>query len=252
MRCGDQALEILQSQVELRPGGETGVASVRCLSGADQVWPWLDSAAGSWTAPLLEAAMRALESGGGVAEGTDGIIDRSAVDAVDKPHLFEIHYTDGLRAVVLMLGDGYVTKMAYADRRQPGDVTAVEYHVESTRHAAFGYLSRNIEEFLLTGVEPSPLERTYMTTGLIEAVLRSRGAGGERLATPALAEIAYIPTPERVLRARGERPSGGSEGDWSRPVVGAGVDAVAVPITRNGTTRGPLPVKRIDRDQRPF
>ena len=85
MRCGDQALEILQSQVELRPGGETGVASVRCLSGADQVWPWLDSASGSWTAPLLEAAMRALESGGGVAEGTNGVIDRSAVDAVDKP-----------------------------------------------------------------------------------------------------------------------------------------------------------------------
>ena len=78
------------------------------------------------------------------------------------------------------------------------------------------YLARNIEEFFLTGVTPSPLERTYLTTGLIEAVLQSRAAGGSWLPTPSLAKICYSPTPERVLRAKGERPTGASNGTWAR------------------------------------
>ena len=129
MSAGYHALEILQSQVELRVGGETGVTSVRCLAGHDQVWGWLDSvrlngvlraplvrlsvrrvdrtclsglsvldacavawsaqAAGQWTAPLLKAALVVLESGGGVPAGTAGVVDRAAVDF---PHLFEVEY----------------------------------------------------------------------------------------------------------------------------------------------------------------
>lgn len=143
LRCNGR-LEILQSQVELRIGGETGVASVRCLAGHDAVWSWLDSAVGSWAVPLVEAAMKTLEPGGRHAR-TDGIIERSEVDV---PHLFLIQFVDGLRGAVLLLGDGYISKMAYADnRRDPNALeeqpktTAVQYHVtnaDNTSTAAFG------------------------------------------------------------------------------------------------------------------
>ena len=48
----------------------------------------------------------------------------------------------------------------------------------------------------------------------------------------------------QVLRALGERPTGESLGaPLPQPVPGEGPRAAALPITRNGTTRGPLPVK---------
>lgn len=130
--------------MELRVGGETGVTAVRCLAGHEAVWPWLDSAAGSWVVPLVEAAMRTLEP------NTDGVIARSEVD---YPHLFLIQFADGLRGAVLMLGDGYINKMAYADNRCDPDAmttrsditcTAVQYHVtnsDNSSTAAFGCAS---------------------------------------------------------------------------------------------------------------
>src|SRR5207344_3373243 len=50
------ALEVLQSLVEFRKGGETGIASVEFLTG-DALWKAAD--AGRWSRTLAEAAMAA-------------------------------------------------------------------------------------------------------------------------------------------------------------------------------------------------
>ena len=228
-RYGFHALEVLQSQVERRQGGETGVRSVQCLSG-EEVWRAGD--AGKWSRPLAEAALGSIQDGPG----------RLDPGKVDSPHLFLVDYVDGLQAAVLMLGDnGYVRKFAYAEKRGAG-IDALEYHTDSgPTHAAFGYLGLNIEDFLLSGRPPSPVERTYLTTGILEAAMISRGQGGRKIPTPHLATIAYQPG-GKVRRPAGTRPSGASIADWITLVPGATPAADSVPTGRDGTVRGPRPV----------
>jgi hypothetical protein len=43
------------------------------------------------------------------------------------------------------------------------------------------------EETFTTGVAPYPIERTLLTSGLVEAGVRSLAGGGKRLETPHLA-----------------------------------------------------------------
>ena len=224
-RYGFHALEALQCQVERRRGGETGVKSVQCLSG-NAVWQAAKD--GRWSGRLADRAAKAIEGGPEAIEPY----------MFDDPHVFLIEYFDGLRGAVLMLGDNdHVSKFAYAARRGQ-KVDAVEYHIDSgPAHAAFGYLGLNIEEFFLTGRRPSPVERTYLTSGVLEAAMRSRGAGGEALETPHLA-ISYNPYDRPPRRPEGERPTGASLGPWPTPVPGATPAAVPVPITRVGTVRG--------------
>ena len=224
-RYGFHALELLQSHVERRRGGETGVRSVQCLSG-DAVWRAADE--GRWSRDLANAALAAIEDGPGPLEPK----------AIDDPHVFLVEYEDGLKAAALMLGDnGWVRKFAYAQRR--GEVTeALEYHSSSgATHAAFSYLGRNIEEFFLTGIVPSPVERTYLTTGILEAAMISRSRGGRVLATPHLQNISYQAT-SRALRPTAPRPRGASIGPWPQLEPGATPAAIAVPARRDGTVRG--------------
>ena len=98
-----------------------------------------------------------------------------------------------------------------------------------------------IEDFLLSGRPPSPVERTCLTTSILEAAMISRGQGGQKIPTPHLATIAYQPG-GKVRRPDGPRPSGASTADWTTLVPGATPTAASVPIGRDGTVRGPRPV----------
>ena len=227
-RYGYHALEILQCQVERRRGGETGIRSVQCLSG-DDVWD-----AGKedrWSIPLANAALARIENG-------PGKLDSSKVE---DPHVFLLEYVDGLQAAILILGDNdYVQKFAYAQQRGT-TVDSVEFHTDPI-DASFGYLCLNIEDFFLSGIPPSPIERTYLTTGILETAMISLGRGGQPIATPHLASIHYKPT-ERVRRPTQSRPSGASLTEWKMLEPGATPAAQSIPIERNGTIRGKHPVK---------
>ena len=47
---------------------------------------------------------------------------------------------------------------------------------------------------VLTGKPAYPIERTLLTTGLLEALLQSRAQGGVSIPTPHLAELRYAPS----------------------------------------------------------
>ena len=228
-RYGFHALEILQSNVERRHGGETGVQSVQCLSG-DNVWR--AAAEGKWSMQLANQAINRIENGPGQLD------PKQVVD----PHVFLIDYVDGLQATVLMLGDGYVTKYAYAQQRGP--VTdSLEYHASSgPAVAAFGYLGINIEDFFISGIPPSPIERTYLTTGILEAAMISRGRGGQRVQTPHLSKISYEPKGQ-TRRPTKSRPSGASLGKWITVEPGTSPVAKSIPIIRSGTLGGSQNIK---------
>jgi hypothetical protein len=88
-------LEVMQSVVESRKGGETGVAEVRFLQG-DAFW----AAAGSglWSMPLADAAVAANPEY--KAPNLRAMTDRSK-SRRRKPHGLLVTYRDGLRALTI-------------------------------------------------------------------------------------------------------------------------------------------------------
>ena len=223
-RYGFHALEALQCQVERRAGGETGVRAVTCLSG-DAVWRAAD--AGRWPTDLADAALRATRPGP----------DPLEPGRVSDPHLFLVDYADGLRAAALMLGDdGYVERFAYAGRRA-GSIDAFAFQPDpGPNKAHFSYFGLNVEDFLLRGEPPSPVERTLLTTGILEAAMISHHRRGERVATPHL-DIVYAPGAHAVRRPIAPHPSAASAAPLPLPEPGATPAAEPIPVERDGTVR---------------
>jgi hypothetical protein len=168
---GFHALETLQCMVERRAGGETGVRTVQCLAG-EAVWQ--AGAEGRWSEALCDAALAAI--GGGTR---DDIRQHAA-----EPAVFLIEYRDGLRATVLML-DKAIATFAFAARRD-GALDACEFFLQGAPHGHFTFLVRQIESLVLTRQPPYPIERTLLTTGILEAALHSRQQGQAVLETPEL------------------------------------------------------------------
>jgi hypothetical protein len=196
---GFHTLETLQCMVERRVGGETGVAAVTCLEG-DTVWQAAKD--GLWSRELAEAACAPIEN---KPAG-------SMEEHCKNPALFLVEYRDGLRGAALML-NGYVTDLAYAGC-VGGVIQGTEFYLQNGEpHAHFSYLSLNIEEMFVTGIPTYPVERTLLTSGVLEAALDSRYQGYIRLETPHL-DVAYRSYENLPWRSYGRRPSGATLEPW--------------------------------------
>lgn len=182
-RYGIHTLEFLQSFIERRKGGETGIRSVQCLSG-DAIWKAVD--AGQVPQPLIDAA-------DSVALKVEGAAMRTSSSALDALFLFE--YRDGLKAAALMLS-GYAQSISAALKIRGQEQIIASRAEERTepRHPHFAFLLHAIERMIHTGKPTYPVERTLLTSGLLDRLLTSRWKSGERLQTPELA-IAYKPSP---------------------------------------------------------
>lgn len=179
---GFHTLEGLQAHVERRQGGETGVVAVQAYSGDDAVRACVD---GTVDARLLDRALGSLE--------LDADARARAVRGAAEVYLIE--YADGLSAAAVTCREE-VANWSVACRGPEHEMVCQMYLPgaspgKPSEH--FTFLARQIESVVLTGREPSPVERTLVTTGILDAAMRSRHRGGQRLRTPELAAIAYTP-----------------------------------------------------------
>ncbi len=186
---GFHALEGLQCFVERRKGGETGVRAVTCLQGA-AMWKAMDE--GRWSKTILEAALPLVPAH---AQGDYRAITSKTSDA----GVFLIEYRDGFRAAVAMLngwlyeGDGGAFLFAGQLKGQAKPVATHFYLQQPDPFAHFSYLVKAIDSLVHTGHAPYPVERTLLTTGILDAVMTSRAEKNRRVETPHLA-IRYQPT----------------------------------------------------------
>ena len=163
---GFHALETLQCMVERRGDGETGIAAVQCVKGTADAPAELVAAALSHTAI-------------------------SGQDPPDDTRTFVLDYGDGVRAWVLMLPDP-VEQFAFAGRVD-GELVSTQFYLESREpFGHFAFLVNRFEHMVLTGHPPYPVERTVLTTGALDFLMRSCHRDGERIETPSLA-IPYRP-----------------------------------------------------------
>ncbi len=186
---GFHALESLQCMVERRKGGETGVKAVQCLQGK-AMWEAMD--AGRFPKALLEEAIRCAPA------HAKGDYRESTAKAKDAA-VFLVEYRDGLTAAVAMLngflyeGDGGAFCFAGQLKGEDKPRSTHFYLQQPDPFAHFAYLVRAIESLVRTGHAPYPVERTLLTTGVLDAVMTSRHQGGKRVETPHL-KIEYQPT----------------------------------------------------------
>lgn len=187
-------LEVLQSLVESRRGGETGVARVEFLDGS-ALWQAADE--GRWSLPLAEAAMAA-EFGGKLPT-----LKQIEGEKEVQPHAILVTYRDGLRATVLKIGENS-TRWNFACRlKEDPQVYATHFYVGPWENRnLFKALSHAIQHHFIHGKAPYPIERTLLTSGMLEAAMRCRHDRGRPVETPHLA-VAYQPVDFSAMREMG-------------------------------------------------
>jgi hypothetical protein len=177
---GFHAIEVLQCMVERRRGGETGVKRVEVVKG-DAIWE--AQRAGRWSRKLFDAALATAPV---QREGEpEKLLDERAA-------FFLIEYRDGLRATVAM-ANGISRNSAFAAQLH-GDPKPVAtwFAVQNERpYGHFSYLLKAIEHMVHTGRPAYPVERTLLTTGILNAAMQSY-ASAKPIETPYL-DITYKP-----------------------------------------------------------
>jgi len=182
--------------VERRKGGETGVRSVQCLEKQD-CWDFIER--NGWVKRLFEQALthsRTRKTG-------------SPRDLVKSPAVFVLEYNDGLRAAAFLMTGLVADFTAAVDvEGQARPVSLLMYLQEGRPHHHFGCLVKNIEAMFETGKPPYPVERTLLTSGMLDFALESRIRGYKKLDTPELARVRYQTTPASHFCAKGWGPDG--------------------------------------------
>lgn len=187
------ALEVLQSIVEFRKGGEAGVASVEFLTG-DALWKAAED--GRWSLPLAEAAMAA-EFGRKPAT-----LKRVEGEKDAEPHGILLTYKDGLRAYVLKVGTSSGRWNFACTVKGDPKPQATRFHVGPWQNRnLFKALSHAIQHFFRTGVAPYPVERTLLVSGILDANMHSRAEMAARK-TPHL-EFGYRSKDFTAMRETG-------------------------------------------------
>lgn len=181
-RYGIHTLEFLQAFVERRKGGECGVKWVQCLSG-DAMWKAIDGGA---------VPMDVIEAAADVALKTPGSLLRTSKHETDSLMLFE--YEDGFVAAVLML-NGFAQSISAAVKLkgQAKPLASRAEERDKPHYPHFAFLLHAVERMIHTGKPTYPIERTVLTSGILDRALTSRAQGGVRLPTPEL-KMSYTPS----------------------------------------------------------
>ena len=193
---GFHMLETMQCVVERRQGGESGVESVQVLRGEAA---WQASQQGRWSFELLKAA---------VAGSDIEIADEKLIAQVRSPNsaVYLMKYRDKIPVTGAMIpgvGGQFSLAMKLPDQEDP---FVSWFQLEDKKpYGHFEYLLRAIEEMFQTGKPSYPVERTLLTTGILDRVMHSVANDGISYRTPELA-IRYQPVEWPYANQAGGNP----------------------------------------------
>ena len=197
------ALEVMQSLIEARRGGETGVSQVELLTG--DAFEAARSK-GRWSSELAAAAMAAEEQVGFQRQPRPGAPPAPASTKVanNKPrHALIVTYKDGTRGTALCIGstsDRWNFACQLPGSNEPLATALINGPWGNLN--LFTALSNAIVHFFKTGKSPYPVERTLLVGGILDAAMHSHHQGGQPVATPHL-EFAYQPRDFSAFRETG-------------------------------------------------
>ncbi len=170
---GAHALEFYQCHVERRRGAESGVRWVQCLEG-DAVWKAIEN--GVVPQHLFDTAFAA------VPHAYENPRDDT------QAALFQFEYNDGFRGFMFMLPAAAAGTSIAIQLKGQSDLLATRFEEKTEpRHPHFAWLLKGIERMFHSGRPSYPVERTLLTSGILDRALTSRFRNHEKLMTPELA-----------------------------------------------------------------
>ena len=103
-----------------------------------------------------------------------------------------VEYRDGTRGTVLLL-NGHIQDFCFAAklRGENKPVSCMFYLPPPPGAKYFDCLVANVERLLETGKAPYPVERTLLTSGILETAMDSHYRRGVRIETPDYALILF-------------------------------------------------------------
>ena len=105
---------------------------------------------------------------------------------VADPVAYRVQYRDGMKGTMLLM-NGLVGDFTFAARlANRSEPLSTLFYLPPTPNVTYSAsLMSKAEETFLTGKAPCPIERTLLTSGALEACLKSL-ASGKRIETPRL------------------------------------------------------------------
>jgi hypothetical protein len=178
---GFHALEAHQCLIERRRGGETGLTAVQAVTKEEIRTA---ETAGLWSRELFAAALKQLP----------GAPQDSGKWSSGDSAVYLLRHRDGLQSAVVM-ANGLAADFAFAVKlKGRPEPLATRFKLqEGAPYGHFAYLVRAIEHTILTGKAAYPVERTLLTTGILDRVMHSLAQGGKLLDSPEL-NVSYSPT----------------------------------------------------------
>lgn len=192
------ALETLQCMHERRLHGETGVRAVQAWRGPE-LWKARSEGTlpgGGWPEDLFQAGLSRSQTLAQPETFSHRLpTDEQIREWVPDPIYYRIEYRDGTLGHMLLM-NGLVKDFCYAGRIDGRDrpLSTLFYLPPNPNVVYSAALMANAEHTFLTGETRHPVERTLLTSGLVQSCLQSL-AGGKRLETKHL-NVAYQSRPE--------------------------------------------------------
>src|SRR5215469_10461058 len=169
-------IDVLQSFVDRRKGGETGVNSVQSIRGPE-TWKWVEQT--PWAGNLLEAVRKNFDlKSGYFQEGRN-------------PNICIVEYNDGTKAAVISGGGvGWTYAGEIEGQKDPTIISMLGWPGPISQYHAANAHEHWIVQMMLTGKEPFNAERLLLSTGIVNHYMESNwengrySAVGRRIETP--------------------------------------------------------------------
>lgn len=184
------ALEMMQCMAERRRGGESGVVAMQALRG-DAVWRAMAAGSwsrGGWNPSLFEAAL----SRSHTLTQDPTLSHRYPTteqmhEWVKEPIAYRFEYADGLKSTMLLMNKLVEDFTFAAKLKGQADPLSTLFQLPPSPNVVYSAaLMSQAESMFLTGKAPYPIERTLLTSGLVQAALKSLATDQQRLETPHL------------------------------------------------------------------
>lgn len=157
--------DVLQAFVERRKGGETGIASVQCIQGAE-TWKWTEK--NPWAGNLLAAVGKNFEFKPGHFQETSR-----------RPCVTIVEYRDKTKAAIYSVrGVGWTYAGDIQGRKDPAIVSMLGWPGPYAQYHAANAFEHWIIEMMLTRKEPVNAERLLLSTGITSYNMESNWENG--------------------------------------------------------------------------